>query len=203
MSLSRQSLCRIASVAIVTAAILAWVAFSGETRSAETSGDQLHAGTATAASAAKRSAPASKKPARRSAQSTPRLPLMPKLVPGEIVDDPEPIASEYVMNPVVNAWRVGSHRDYTVVYAGRAGVDPEMGRLIITRERYSRDRPITPTSEQVDVPGAGALRISEAPLGGGVTRSAHHSGEVAFESESGIEGVLDLSIATVALRSAP
>lgn len=141
-------------------------------------------------------------PASRSALS---LPLMPFTVPGKIVTDPEPIVSDDVMSPLVNAWRVGSHTEYTWIYSGGAGTDPLTGqqspdgRLIITRERYRRNRPMVTSTEQVDVPGSGALRISDAPLGGRVTRSAHHSGELAFTSESGIAGTLDLSTAAVTL----
>lgn len=133
------------------------------------------------------------------------LPLMPAVVPGEIVEDPEPIVSDDVMSPLTNAWRVGSHTEYTWVYAGGEGVDPITGEpssdgsLIITRERYRRHRPMVASTEQIDVVGSGALRISGAPLGRAVTGSAHRAGELDFTSESGIEGTLDLSSTTVTL----
>ncbi len=137
------------------------------------------------------------------------LPLMPSVVPGEIVEDPDPIANEYAMMPLVNAWRVGSHTEYTWVYAGGAGIDDATGepsadgRLIITRERYSRNRPLATSAEQVDVVGSGPLRIVDAPRGQSVTRSAHSEGQVAFSSASGISGVLDLGQATVSLGVEP
>ena len=52
------------------------------------------------------------------------LPLMPKEVPAEIVEDPEPVVSSDVMATLENAWRVGSHTEYTWVFAGSAGLDP-------------------------------------------------------------------------------
>ena len=133
------------------------------------------------------------------------LPLMPTMVPGEIVKDPEPIVSDDVMSPLVNAWRAGTHTEYTWVYAGGGGIDPETGEpsadgsLIITRERYWRHRPMVTSTEQVQVVGSGALRISDAPLGKGAARTALRAGELDFTSESGIAGTLDLSTATVNL----
>ncbi|HYH61664.1 MAG TPA: hypothetical protein VD766_07330 [Solirubrobacterales bacterium] len=133
------------------------------------------------------------------------LPLMPKEVPAEIVEDPEPVVSSDVMPTLENAWRVGSHTEYTWVFAGSAGLDSQTGepapdgRIIVTRETYRRDRPTTPTMQTIDVPGSGPLRISAAPLGRRVTEDAHHSATVQFEGASGVTGTLDLGTSSVEL----
>jgi len=139
------------------------------------------------------------------AQDDGLLPLMPREVPAGIVENPEPVVSSDVMGTLENAWRVGSHTDYTWVFAGSAGLDPQTGeptpdgRIIITRETYRRDRPTTPTMETVDVPGSGPLRITDAPLGRRVTEKAHRGATVSFEGASGVTGTVDLGNSSVQL----
>ncbi len=137
------------------------------------------------------------------------LPLMPNDVPGEIIQDPDPVVSEYVMGSLVNAWRAGSARELIWVYAGAAGPDPSTGepsssgRLLVVRERYSRDRPPSTSTEQIDIAGEGPLRIVEAPSGHRAINSARGDGVIAFESTAGAEGLLDLSASSVSLTSEP
>ena len=143
------------------------------------------------------------RPATRSEIS---LPLMPSDVPGEVVQDPDPIVSEHVMGSLENAWRAGDERELTWVYAGATGLDPitgepsAAGRLLIVRERYSRHRPPTTSTQQIDVAGAGALRIVEAPLGPRATELAANGETIAFESAAGAPGTLDLSTGSVHLK---
>ncbi len=137
------------------------------------------------------------------------LPLMPKEVPAEVVQDPEPVVSSDVMATLENAWRVGSHTEYTWVFAGSAGWNPQTGepkpdgRIIVTRETYRRDRPTTPTMQTIDVPGSGPLRITEAPVGHRVTEDAHHGATLSFEGANGTTGTLDLGTSSVSLKTAP
>ena len=145
------------------------------------------------------------RPPRRLSRAAGPLPLMPVEVPAEIVEDPEPVVSSDIMATLENAWRVGSHTEYTWVFAGSAGWDPQTGepvpdgRIIITRETYRRDGPTTPTMETVDVPGSGPLRVTQAPLGRRVTEDAHQSASVHFEGASGVTGTLDLGDSSVEL----
>lgn len=136
------------------------------------------------------------------------LPLMPNDVPAEIIQDPDPVVSEYVMGSLVNAWRAGSARELTWVYAGAAGFDPSIsesstGRLLVIRERYSRHRPPATSTEQIDIAGSGPLRIIDAPEGARAVDSAHDAGEITFAGASGAEGLLDLSSGSVRMRSQP
>lgn len=135
------------------------------------------------------------------------LPLMPVEVPGKVIEDPEPVVSETLMGELVNAWRVGTHREYTWVYAGAGGLDPQTGEpsgdgsLVITRERYSRNRTLESTIQTVDVANAGALRIVAAPLGARATDSAPRDGVIRWAGEDGVSGTLD--VGTAAVRLAP
>ncbi len=152
-----------------------------------------------------RSAPEARSPA---TQGDVSLPLMPSDVPGEVIQDPDPVVSEYVMGSLENAWRAGSARELTWVYAGSAGPDPitgepaSAGRLLVVRESYSRHRPPTTTTEQFDVEGSGPLRINEAPVGRRAPESAAEA-VIAFEGTTGTEGLLDLSTGSVSLTSGP
>ena len=135
------------------------------------------------------------------------LPLMPNDVPGEIIHDPDPVANEYAMGTLSNGWRAGNERELVWVYAGAAPSEPSTGepassgRLFLVREQYRRHRPPTRSVQLIDVAGAGPLRIVEAPLGHRAVKSSPGSGDIAFASAAGVEGVLDL--ATGAMSLAP
>jgi hypothetical protein len=144
----------------------------------------------------------------RASQTDVSLPLMPNDVPAEIIQDPDPVVSEYVMAPLVNAWRAGSTRELTWVYAGAAGPDPSTGessagRLLVIREHYSRDRPPATSTEQIDIAGSGPLRIVDAPKGDRAVDSAHDAGVITFASASGATGSLDLSSGSVRIPAEP
>lgn len=145
-------------------------------------------------------------PSMRTGATTAELPLMPEIVPAEVVEDPDPILSDDVLTDVTNAWRVGSHREYTWVFAGRAPGDPlassasSTGRLVITRERYRRDRPVSPTIQTVDVPGSGALAIASAPEGARHVRTAHDGAILNLAGEGGAGWTLDLETMSVGAR---
>ncbi len=125
------------------------------------------------------------------------LPLMSVEVPAEMIKDPDPIANEYEMSSLQNAWRAGTRREYVVVYAGAGGLDPQTGvaspdgRIVVMRESYSRTRPVERSIDEYDVPGAGAVRIAEAPKGLRAAESSVVSGRLRIEG-SGVDAVLDL-----------
>jgi hypothetical protein len=135
------------------------------------------------------------------------LPLMSEHVPGEVIKDPDPVVSEYVMGSLENAWRAGTASELTWVYAGTAGPDPVTGlpssdgRLVIVRELYFRDRLPVTTTEEIDVEGSGALRIAEAPLGRRAIESDQIDGVLDFAGDTGVVGSLDLSSGVVRLAS--
>ena len=139
-------------------------------------------------------------------ESSPELPLMPHVVPAEVIEDPDPVVGDDVLTDVTNAWRVGSHREYTWVFAGRAPGDPlaapasATGRLVITRERYRRDRPVSSTIQTVDVPSSGSLTIAAAPEGARHVRSAHDEALLDLAGENGTGWTLDLETMNVSER---
>jgi hypothetical protein len=126
--------------------------------------------------------------------------LLPRVEPARVVADPDPLVPADVLNPVANEWRAGDRRGITVVQAGLAGDDPSgtKGRFVIFRER---ERPFAQAVEVVDVPGAGGLRIGDAPTGRREARSARRHGELAFAGSRGVTGTLDLGSEQVSLGS--
>jgi hypothetical protein len=81
-----------------------------------------------------------------------------------------------------------------------AGADPDHradGRFTIYRRG---ERPARGTVKTVEVPGAGALTITKAPLGRKVVTRGQEPDAIQFKSKSGITGTLHLSDDTVALN---
>ena len=127
--------------------------------------------------------------------------LLPNVQPAKLLPDPDPPVSAQVLDPVVNGWIVGNHHGTTTVDAGLSGDDPSTtkGRIVIWRSRFSRHHPPRTRTTIVDVPGAGALRITDAPLGREVARWAPRQAELRFTSRNGITGTLDLKDDSVTL----
>jgi hypothetical protein len=123
---------------------------------------------------------------------------LPRIEPASIVDDPDPVASADILNPIVNGWRAGDHEGITIVEAGLAGDDPSgtKGRFVVFRER---ERPFSQNVDLVDVRESGALRITRAPTGRRAASSAQRNGEIEFTSERGVSGTLHLADDTVTL----
>jgi hypothetical protein len=99
--------------------------------------------------------------------------------------------------PVRNAWLVSSHRELTAVYAGANPSDPSEGRLVVFRQDFVR---VTQTADIVDVPDAGPLRITAAPLAPHAKRSLQRRGSLTFTGKRGPAGTLHLEDDSVALR---
>jgi hypothetical protein len=70
---------------------------------------------------------------------------------------------------VRDGWLVSDGRTLVAVYAGAAGNDPSVGRLVIVRQDLVAGRQTVST---LDAGPTGALTIASAPLGNAVETSA-------------------------------
>jgi hypothetical protein len=135
----------------------------------------------------------------REPQSTqqPHYRQLPHLQPGKLIPDPDPIVSSEVMLLIESGWHVGNHWGYTLVNAGQATGDRSKGLFAISRYRVHND---SLKLDLVNVPGAGAVRITKAPVGGSVVTWAQRRGNLQFKSKSGITGTLHLKDDAVTLN---
>jgi hypothetical protein len=90
---------------------------------------------------------------------------------------------------VRNGWLVSDGRTLVAVYAGAAGDDPTVGRLVVIRQDLAAGRQ---TIRTVDAGATGALTIAAAPLGSSVETSAQ-TGSVRLRTTGGRVLRLDLS----------
>jgi hypothetical protein len=118
---------------------------------------------------------------------------MPHIEPARLFGDADPIGSDTDMTGLTNGWTVGSHRKTTLVIGGRAGGRPSKGRIVISSEHYYRSRAPTSNGAVVDVPHAGAVKITRAPLGPKVVATAQERGILWFAGRRGVHGRLDLA----------
>jgi hypothetical protein len=102
------------------------------------------------------------------------------------------------LSPVTNGWRISDHRTLTAVYAGAVPNHRSTGRLVIFRQNFIR---VTQTSDRVDVPGSGPLRITSAPKGKTDQTSAQRNGTLGFAGAGGTTGTLHLSDDSVTVGS--
>lgn len=100
--------------------------------------------------------------------------------------------------PVTNGWRISDHRTFTGVYAGAVPNHRSTGRLVIFRQNFVR---VTQTSDRVNVPGSGPLRITSAPQGKADQTAVQRTGTLRFEGTNGTTGTLHLSNDTVSVDS--
>jgi hypothetical protein len=123
---------------------------------------------------------------------------MKQRIPAEIDERPPGgFVSSDVLRPLENAWRTASHRRLTEVDAGARARDASTGLLAIFRHEFVRARQDV---SLVRVKDSGPLRITSAPLGRGVQRSAQRNGKIGFVGARGVRGTLDLSDDTVRLH---
>jgi len=113
-----------------------------------------------------------------------------------LAPDPQTPFSTDVLNPVRNGWVVSDHRRFTAVYAGAAGTNRSRGAFAIFRQNFVQ---VTQKLDVVNVAGAGALKITRAPLGRKVRSWAQRRGNLQFTSKNGIRGTLHLKDDTVSL----
>jgi hypothetical protein len=116
--------------------------------------------------------------------STDRNPIPARMLGAEV---PVPIAPSVLRER--NGWLVGDGRTLVAVYAGAAGGDPDMGRIVIVRQDLVAGKQ---TVRIVDAGPTGALTIAAAPLGASVETSAQ-TGELSLEAADGQLFALDLS----------
>jgi hypothetical protein len=110
--------------------------------------------------------------------------------PGEIVPGgPGPFFSSDVISPIRNGWQASDRRSYTGIDAGGNPADHSVGELGIFRQDFIRG---TQDQHVVEVPGAGALKITQAPLGRSVATWAQNRGNLRFAGARGVRGTLHL-----------
>ncbi len=90
-------------------------------------------------------------------------------IPARLLDSDVPVPLSPSVLQVRNGWLVSNGRTLVAVYAGAAGNDPAVGRLVIVRQDLAAGRQ---TVRTVDAGRTGALTIVEAPLGSAVETSA-------------------------------
>ena len=87
-----------------------------------------------------------------------------------------------------NGWLVSDGKTLVAVYAGAAGGDPAVGRVVIVRQDLVAG---TQTVGIVDAGPTGALTIAHAPLGSSVETSAQ-TGVIRLRTGTGRSITLDL-----------
>ena len=93
-----------------------------------------------------------------------------------------------------NGWGTADGKTTVLVSAGASRADPSDGLFVIVRQTQAGGQ----SQNNVTVAGSGAVWISSAPLGAGVETSAQ-TGDLSFDSDSGMTGVLHLSDDTVTI----
>lgn len=128
----------------------------------------------------------------------PPFPPVKHIVPAHIADPGVcDFISPEVFWPVRNAWEAASRRRLTIVCAGAGGDGHRStGEFAILRQNYVRSRQSIRT---VSVPRSGPVSITSAPLGPNRLGAAQRRAVLGFESDSGLQGELDLSDDTVEL----
>jgi hypothetical protein len=117
--------------------------------------------------------------------------------PASMVPNPDAVVSDETMPRIKNGWTAEDHHQTTLVVAG-AGEPPQTKGLFgVYRLRLS---PFKTKTDLIEVRGAGTLRITRAPLGRKVARSAQNHGDLQFTSVNGITGTLHLKDDTVTLN---
>jgi hypothetical protein len=101
-------------------------------------------------------------------------------------DVPVPVSPSVLQER--NGWLVSDGRTLVAVYAGAAGDDSSVGRVVIVRQNLVSG---TQTVQPVDAGPTGALTIGAAPLGSSVETSAQ-TGSIRLRTAAGGMLILDL-----------
>jgi hypothetical protein len=128
-----------------------------------------------------------------STQPAPAPDADPQPIPGSMLGANVPVPIPPSILRPRNGWLISDGRTLVAVYAGAAGSDPSLGRVVIVRQELAAGRQ---TIRVVDAGPTGALTIAAAPLGGSVETSAQ-TGVVHLEAAGGRALVLDLGDGTV------
>jgi hypothetical protein len=113
----------------------------------------------------------------------------PQPIPGHMLgtDVPVPIAPS-ILRPQ-NGWLVSDGKTLVAVYAGAAGSDPALGRVVIVRQNLVAGKQ---TVRTVDAGPTGGLTIAAAPLGTAVETSAQ-TGTLRLRTAAGRQLTLELA----------
>lgn len=122
------------------------------------------------------------------AQPAPAPSAEPAPIPGELLDADVPVPVPPSVLRERNGWLVSDGKTLVAVYAGAAGSDASVGRLVIVRQDLVAG---TQTVRIVDAGRTGALTIARAPLGSSVETSAQQ-GYIGLQTASGRSLTLDL-----------
>jgi hypothetical protein len=116
-------------------------------------------------------------------------------IPARILgpDVPVPVGAS-LLRPR-NGWLVSNGKTLVAVYAGAAGGDPSVGRVVVVRQDLMAGKQ---TVRILDAGRTGALAIARAPLGRSVETSAQ-AGSVRLRAAGGRLLALELGIGRVSL----
>ena len=103
----------------------------------------------------------------------------PRPIPARMLGPGAPVPISPSMLQERNGWLVSDGRILVAIYAGAAGDDPSVGRLVVVRQDLASG---VQTVRIVDVGATGALAITAAPLG-----TVKQSGEIAVRTPCGRE----------------
>ncbi len=118
---------------------------------------------------------------------------VPQPIPGRMLGSDVPVPIPPSVLRVRNGWLVSDGRTLVAVYAGAAGKDPSVGRLVIVRQDLAAGRQ---TVRTLDAGLTGALTITAAPLGSAVETSAQ-TGRLRVRTAGGRALRLDLGAGTL------
>jgi hypothetical protein len=124
-----------------------------------------------------------------STQQAPAPSSEPQPIPGRMLGSTVPVPIPPSILRARNGWLVNNGRTLVAVYAGAAGSDPSLGRVVIVRQDLVAGKQ---KIRIVDAGATGALTIAAAPLGASVETSAQ-TGDVRLQTAGGGQLVLDLA----------
>jgi hypothetical protein len=119
--------------------------------------------------------------------------VVPEPIPGRMLGSDVPVPIPPSVLRVRNGWLVSDGRTLVAVYAGAAGNDASVGRLVIVRQDLAAGRQ---TLRTLDSGPTGALTITGAPLGSAVETSAQ-TGSLRVRTAGGRTLRLDLGAGTL------
>ncbi|HZT94059.1 MAG TPA: hypothetical protein VE985_06245 [Gaiellaceae bacterium] len=120
----------------------------------------------------------------------------PRPIPARMLGSGAPVPISPSILQVRNGWLVSNGRTLVAVYAGAAGNDPAVGRVVIVRQDLAAG---SQTVRTIDAGQTGALTIAEAPLGSAVETSAQ-TDDLRLRGADGRALRLDLGTSSVGGR---
>jgi hypothetical protein len=117
----------------------------------------------------------------------------PQPIPGQMLGSDVPVPVGPAVLQVRNGWLVSDGETLVAVYAGAAGNDLSVGRVVIVRQELVAG---AQTVRTLDSGATGALTIAAAPLGSSVEKSAQ-TGSIRLRAVDGRPLRLDLRTDTV------